>query len=93
MYRFRVTAHHPIAGFFRLDEESRTMSLLDGVELTLAPRDARTLAQATRYHFEGRSFATDREPVERREWVVRRGLQHADLPCEVLDRYDRNLPG
>ncbi|MDF3067105.1 MAG: hypothetical protein K0R38_2706 [Polyangiaceae bacterium] len=59
MFRFRVTAHHPTPGFFRINEGRRTMALVDGVELTLAARDAPTLAQATRYHFEGRAFATE----------------------------------
>lgn len=61
MFRFRVTAYHQTPGFFRLDEERRTIALTDMIELTLVPRDATTLAQATHYHFEGRSFSTEEE--------------------------------
>jgi hypothetical protein len=60
-YRFRVTVHHPVAGFFRFNDEKRLINLSDGIQLAIVPRDGTTLAQATRYHFEGRTFPTEEE--------------------------------
>lgn len=55
-FRFRLTFHHMTAGFFRFEEESKTFSLNEGIELTLAARDADTLSKAARFHFEARGF-------------------------------------
>lgn len=55
-FRFRLTFHHGMRGFFRFESASETFSIDDGLQLTLAARDADTLSQASRFHLEGRGF-------------------------------------
>lgn len=58
-YRFRLTAYHPAPGFFALDEKVASITLADGLEISLVPRDADTLGAATKYHFEAGGFPTE----------------------------------
>jgi hypothetical protein len=58
-FRFRLTFHHMTHGFFHFEDESKTFSLHDGLELTLTARDADMLAQAARFHLEARGFADE----------------------------------
>jgi hypothetical protein len=55
-YKFRLTAHTRTRGLFHLNEPSISVELPGVGELTLAPRDADTLDQATKYHFDCGGF-------------------------------------
>lgn len=59
-FRFRLTFHHMAPGFFRFDEEARTFSLTNDIDLTLAARDAGTLSEAKRFHLEARGFSDEK---------------------------------
>jgi len=44
------------SGFFCFEEESKTFSLNEGIELTLVARDADILSKASRFHLEAHGF-------------------------------------
>jgi hypothetical protein len=55
-YKFRLTFHHTVPGFFRFEEETASFTLADGTILILTARDAEILAQAARFHIDGLGF-------------------------------------
>jgi hypothetical protein len=58
-YRFRLTFHRRTSGFFAFDQESTDFPIADGLNLRLTARDADSLSQATRFHFEAGGFSTE----------------------------------
>jgi hypothetical protein len=67
-YKFRLSFHHTVPGFFRFDQETASFMLADGTVLILTARDADTLLQAARFHIDGPGFAdaeTARQAGER----------------------------
>ena len=58
-YRFRFTFHRRTPGFFAFDQESTDFLLADGLNVRLMARDADSLSQATRFHFEAGGFPTE----------------------------------
>src|SRR4051794_27499730 len=47
-YRFRLTAHNRTPGFFFVTEATASIELAEGLTLAVVPRDADSLADATR---------------------------------------------
>lgn len=56
-YRFRVVFFHSRPGFFRLDEEVIEFQIESNLVVTVVPRDANKLIDATKYHIESRGFS------------------------------------
>lgn len=58
-YRFRLTFYRRTPGFFAFDQEFVDFQIADGLTLRLTARDADSLSQATRFHFEAGGFPTE----------------------------------
>jgi hypothetical protein len=76
-YRFRLTFYHSGPGLFRFDEQRKSFSVSDDLELTLAARDAISLSEATRFHIEAGGFPD--------EETARSAGEHLRLRLRVLN--------
>lgn len=55
-FRFRLVFFHPRPGFFRIDEKSIEYPIGPNLAITVVPRDADRLHEATKYHIESGGF-------------------------------------
>jgi hypothetical protein len=90
-YKFRLTFHHTVPGFFRFEEETASFTLADGTILILTARDAEILAQAARFHIDGLGFEdaeTARQAGERLRVRLRvlNSLLALGLSVPVVDK-------
>jgi hypothetical protein len=76
-YRFRLTFYHSRPGLFRFEEQRKSFSVSDDIELTVAARDAESLSEATRFHIEACGF-----PNEEAAWTAG---EHLRLRLRVLN--------
>ena len=66
-FLFRLTAWSHRAGIFRFEEESLTIELEEGVNVEVVPRDAGSLKDAKRIHFQRGAFETEEKAREEGE--------------------------
>jgi hypothetical protein len=59
-YRFRLTFHHPVPGFFRFEEQSVPIKIENKHDWDLTARDADKLIDATKFHIESRGYSDER---------------------------------
>lgn len=55
-FRFRLVFFHSSPGFFRIDEKSIDYQIESNLAITVVPRDADKLNEATKYHIESGGF-------------------------------------
>lgn len=55
-YKFRLLIHHPIPGFFHINETQFGFKLGQILNCTVYPRDAEKLVLASKYHIDGNAF-------------------------------------
>jgi hypothetical protein len=62
-YRFRLTVYSSKPGVFWWDAESAPVKLSKDKLLTLHPRDAKLLKEATKFHFEANGYASEADAL------------------------------
>jgi hypothetical protein len=58
-YRFRLTFYHSRPGLFRFEEQRKSLSVGDDIELTVVARDAESLSEAKHFHIEAGGFPNE----------------------------------
>ncbi|HRZ05554.1 MAG TPA: hypothetical protein P5102_05280 [Candidatus Competibacteraceae bacterium] len=60
-FKFRLVFFHQNPGFFRIDEKSIDYQVDSNIIITIVPRDANKLNEATKYHIESGGFTSIEE--------------------------------
>ena len=85
-YKFRLTTHSGVPGVLNSADSSLIVSVPGLQDMTVVPRDADSLAEATKYHFDCGGFdspATAKQAGEKLRRILRLLTAAFDLPLVV----------